>query len=104
MSEPKEHPQTQPPPLPAAPPIETSEHAEVLAELEKLQANKPGWGGAIWVLVGSVVLFFAALNIGSIQLPILHKLDSSLSGVLQGMLVLFVLLAEGVRQRFTSKA
>lgn len=57
---------------------------------------------AIWAV--PVALFFAALNIGSIQLPILHKLDSSLSGVLQGMLVLFVLLAEGARQRFTPKA
>jgi general nucleoside transport system permease protein len=47
-----------------------------------------------------VSLFFAALNIGSIQLPIIHKLDSSLAGVLQGVLVLFVLLAEGVRQRY----
>lgn len=56
---------------------------------------------AIWAV--PVALFFAALNIGSIQLPILHKLDSSLAGVLQGMLVLFVLLAEGVRQRFTPR-
>ena len=47
-----------------------------------------------------VALFFAALNIGSIQLPIVLKLDSSLSGVLQGILVLFVLLAEGVRQKY----
>ncbi|MBI5966082.1 MAG: ABC transporter permease [Chloroflexi bacterium] len=51
-----------------------------------------------------VALFFAALNIGSIQLPILMKLDSSLSGVLQGVLVLFVLLAEGARQKFSKKA
>lgn len=57
---------------------------------------------AIWAV--PVALFFAALNIGSIQLPILHKLDSSLSGVLQGMLVLFVLLAQGVRQRFTPRS
>lgn len=57
---------------------------------------------ALWA--APVALFFAALNIGSIQLPILHKLDSSLAGVLQGMLVLFVLLAEGARQRFTPKA
>lgn len=57
---------------------------------------------AIWAV--PVALFFAALNIGSIQLPILHKLDSSLSGVLQGMLVLFVLLAQGIRQRFTPRA
>lgn len=53
---------------------------------------------AVWAV--PVALFFAALNIGSIQLPILMKLDSSLSGVLQGVLVLFVLLASGVRQRF----
>lgn len=46
-----------------------------------------------------VAFFFAALNIGSIQLPIVLKLDSSLAGVLQGALVLFVLAVEGVRQR-----
>ncbi len=53
---------------------------------------------AVWAV--PVALFFAALNIGSIQLPILMKLDSSLSGVLQGVLVLFVLLAAGIRQKF----
>lgn len=52
---------------------------------------------AIWAV--PVALFFAALNIGSIQLPILMKLDSSLSGVLQGALVLFVLLGEGIRRK-----
>jgi general nucleoside transport system permease protein len=57
---------------------------------------------AIWAV--PVALFFAALNIGSIQLPILMKLDSSLSGVLQGVLVLFVLLAEGVRQKLAKRA
>lgn len=46
-----------------------------------------------------VALFFAALNIGSIQLPIILKLDSALSGVLQGSMVLFVLLMDGVRQK-----
>lgn len=51
-----------------------------------------------------VALFFAALNIGSIQLPIVLKLDSSLSGVLQGMLVLFVLMVEGVRQRLVRRS
>jgi general nucleoside transport system permease protein len=50
-----------------------------------------------------VALFFAALNIGSIQLPIVLKLDSSLAGVLQGVLVLFVLLGEGVRQKYFNK-
>lgn len=50
-----------------------------------------------------VALFFAALNIGSIQLPIVLKMDSSLSGVLQGTLVLFVLLMNGFRQRLYKK-
>jgi simple sugar transport system permease protein len=52
----------------------------------------------VWMV--PVSLFFAALNIGSIQLPIVLKLDSSLSGVLQGALVLFVLMMQGVRQRY----
>jgi general nucleoside transport system permease protein len=56
------------------------------------------------ILAALVSLFFAAINIGSIQLPILLKLDSSLSGVLQGMLVLVVLLADGVRQRLAGKS
>ena len=46
-----------------------------------------------------VALFFAALNVGSIQLPIMLKLDSSLAGVIQGVLVLFVLLGSGIRAR-----
>jgi general nucleoside transport system permease protein len=57
---------------------------------------------AIWAI--PVALFYAALNIGSIQLPIVLKLDSSLSGVLQGSLVLFVLMVDGVRQRLLRKA
>ena len=57
---------------------------------------------AIWV--APVALFFAALNIGSIQLPIVLKLDSTLSGVLQGALVLFVILVEGARQRYMRRA
>jgi simple sugar transport system permease protein len=51
------------------------------------------------VWAAPVALFFAALNIGSIQLPIVMKLDSALAGVLQGALVLFVLMMEGVRRR-----
>jgi general nucleoside transport system permease protein len=57
---------------------------------------------AFWV--APVALFFAALNIGSIQLPIVLKLDSTLSGVLQGSLVLLVLFVEGARQRYMRKA
>jgi general nucleoside transport system permease protein len=56
---------------------------------------------AIWAI--PVALFYAALNIGSIQLPIVLKLDSSLSGVLQGSLVLFVLMVDGARQRLLRK-
>jgi ABC-type uncharacterized transport system permease subunit len=52
------------------------------------------------VLAAPVALFFAALNVGSIRLPIVLKLDSSLSGILQGTLVLFVLLAQGIRKRW----
>jgi len=54
-------------------------------------------------LAAPVALFFADLNVGSIQLPIILKMDSSLAGVLQGTLVLFVLLAEGVRSRVMKK-
>lgn len=57
---------------------------------------------APWAAV--VALFFAAINIGSIQLPIVLRLDSSLSGVLQGVLVLCVLMAEGARQRWMRKS
>ncbi len=56
---------------------------------------------ALWA--APVALFFAALNIGSIQLPIVLKLDSALSGVLQGALVLFVLMMDGVRRRLTAR-
>lgn len=56
---------------------------------------------AVWA--APVALFFAALNIGSIQLPITLKLDSSLAGVLQGVLVLAVILGEGVRQRLLAR-
>ena len=57
---------------------------------------------AIWAV--PVALFFAALNIGGIQLPIILKLDSSITGILQGTLVLFVLMVEGVRQRIMKRA
>ena len=56
---------------------------------------------AIWA--APVAFFFAALNTGSIQLQLVYKLDSSFSGVLQGLLVLLVLLGEGVRQRFLKR-
>ena len=45
-----------------------------------------------------IALFFAALNVGSIQLPMMMQLDSSLSGVIQGACVLSALLVFGVRR------
>jgi simple sugar transport system permease protein len=57
---------------------------------------------AIWI--APIAFFFAALNIGGIQLPIVLKLDSTLSGVLQGSLVLFILLMQGVKQRVLGKS
>ena len=56
---------------------------------------------AIWAAF--IAFFYAALNIGGIQLPIVLKLDSTLSGILQGMLVLFILIVDGVRQRLLKK-
>jgi simple sugar transport system permease protein len=44
----------------------------------------------IW-LIAPVALFFACLNVGSIQLPMMLQLDSSLGGVIQGTLVLATL-------------
>lgn len=44
----------------------------------------------IWILP-AVAFFFACLNVGSIQLPMMLQLDSSLSGVIQGTLVLATL-------------
>ena len=51
----------------------------------------------IW-LVAPVAFFFAGLNVGSIQLPMLLQLDSSLSGVIQGALVLATLGMHGWRR------
>jgi ABC-type uncharacterized transport system permease subunit len=41
--------------------------------------------------MAAVAFFFAGLNVGSIQLPMVLQLDSSLSGVLQGAMVLSAL-------------
>lgn len=51
-------------------------------------------GMNVW-LIFPVSLFFSALNVGSLQLPLALNLESSLSGVIQGMLVLFILLGRG---------
>jgi len=52
----------------------------------------------VWAALAA--LFFAFLNIASVRLPIVLKVDSSLSGVIQGSLVLFALMANGVRNRW----
>jgi simple sugar transport system permease protein len=46
-----------------------------------------------------IALFFAILAAGSIQLPIVLQIDSSLSGVIQGACVVSALLVAGLRQR-----
>ncbi len=56
---------------------------------------------AIWA--APIAFIFAALNIGSVQLQIQYKLDSSFAGVLQDLLVLMVILGEGARQRFMKR-
>jgi ABC-type uncharacterized transport system permease subunit len=44
----------------------------------------------VWI-TPLVAFFFACLNVGSIQLPMMLEIDSSLSGVIQGLLVLATL-------------
>jgi len=46
-----------------------------------------------------VAFFFACLNVGSIQLPMVLQVDSSLSGVIQGALVLATLGVHAWRKR-----
>jgi ABC-type uncharacterized transport system permease subunit len=52
----------------------------------------------VWATPG-IAFFFACLNVGSIQLPMMLKLDSSLSGIIQGTLVLAFLLVHVWRKR-----
>ncbi len=56
----------------------------------------------VWVAPG-VAFFFACLNVGSIQLPLVLQLDSSLSGVIQGTLVLATLGVHAWRMSVCSK-
>ena len=55
----------------------------------------------VWAV--PMALLFAALNIGGIQLPIMMKIDSTLSGVMQSSLVLFFMLMDGVRKKILKK-
>jgi len=61
-----------------------------------LAAYRPEW-------VPAVALFFAAIGVGSPRLELNLQLDASLGGVLEGMVVLFVLLAAGLRNRLSHK-
>ncbi len=51
----------------------------------------------LWVI--PIALFFAAVGVGSPRLELNMQLDSALGGTLQGLVVLFVLLAQGVKKR-----
>ena len=54
---------------------------------------------AVWT--APIALFFAAVLVGSTQLSLRLDIDSSLAGVMQGMLVLFILLVGGWQARRT---
>jgi len=62
-----------------------------LALMVVMLANYNIWAATL------VALFFACLNVGSIQLPMALRLDSSLSGVIQGSLVLATLAVQAWR-------
>lgn len=53
---------------------------------------------ALWLI--PIAIFFAAVAIGSTSLQLDLQLDSSLGGVLQGVLVLAVLFVQGVREKW----
>lgn len=69
-----------------------------LAILVVLLANL----SAVWSV--PISFFFAAISMGSLQLAMQRQLDSSLGGVIQGLLVLAVLLTQGIRARLTWSA
>jgi simple sugar transport system permease protein len=49
-------------------------------------------------VVPVVAFFFAVITSGSIQLPLSLSIDSSISGVLQGLIVLAILVSRAVRK------
>lgn len=65
-----------------------------LAILVVLLANL----SALWSV--PISFFFAAIAMGSLQLALQRQLDSSLGGVIQGMLVLSILITHGVKSRW----
>jgi len=68
-----------------------------LALLVVMLANYRVW----WT--PAIAFFFACLNVGSIQLPMMLQLDSSLSGIIQGALVLATLFMQAWRVRGTKE-
>jgi general nucleoside transport system permease protein len=52
----------------------------------------------LWLL--PIALFFSVLNIGALKLPTELKVESSLAGVIQGVLVLTMLIGRGLAARF----
>jgi len=64
-----------------------------LAILVVLLANL----SAIWSV--PISFFFAAIATGSLQLALQRQLDSSLGGVIQGLLVLSILITQGLQSR-----
>lgn len=64
-----------------------------LALLVVMLANFGIWGAP------GIAFFFVCLNVGGIQLPMMLKLDSSLSGIIQGVFVLAALLVYSWRRR-----
>jgi general nucleoside transport system permease protein len=49
------------------------------------------------LLIFLIAFCFSAINIGSLQLPLNLQIDSSLSGVIQGLLILFALIGQGLQ-------
>jgi ABC-type uncharacterized transport system permease subunit len=68
-----------------------------LALLVVMLANYRTWGAP------AIAFFFVCLNVGGVQLPMVLKLDSSLSGIIQGTFVLAALLVFSWRRREQSK-
>jgi simple sugar transport system permease protein len=56
---------------------------------------------AVWSI--PISFFFAAIAIGSLQLPLQMQLDSSMGGVLEGLLVLLILLTQGIQARLIQR-
>lgn len=52
---------------------------------------------AVWI--APIALFFSAILVGSTQLSLRLQIDSSLAGVIQGVLVLFILITGGWQAR-----